>query len=149
MKRLRQRTSLHDDNARFGVFHCIPVRLGNAGPGAKDSLRKSMSYPFGNRPRRPMAVSSELAGLRRAIDELRSVVGSVRSRYGDIPAVRRLVGDVERIELDASELSELAPPAGPAQEAEVHVLDDTPLDPSLWADADDEGVGGYHGGAGR
>jgi hypothetical protein len=97
----------------------------------------------------PMAVTSELAGLRRAIDELRSVVASVRNRYGDIPAVRRLVGDVERIELDASELSELAPPAGPAQEAEVHVLDDTPLDPSLWADADDEGVGGYHGGSGR
>ena len=24
------------------------------------------------------------------------------------------------------------------------VIDDTPVDPSLWADADDEGLGGFH-----
>jgi len=64
----------------------------------------------------------------------RSVVASVRNRFGDNPAALRL---------------ELAPPGRPAQEAEVHVLDHTPLDPSLWVDADDEGVRGYHGGSGR
>jgi hypothetical protein len=94
-----------------------------------------------------MAVTSELNVLHRAVDELRSVVGDVRSRYGDIPAVKRLLGDLERLDLDAAELDDVPPPAEPAPHA-VQMIDDTPLDPSLWADADDEGVGGYHGTSG-
>jgi hypothetical protein len=94
-----------------------------------------------------MAVTSELNVLRRAVDELRSVVGDVRSRYGDIPAVKRLLGDLDRLDLDAAELDDVPPPAEPSPPA-VQMIDDTPLDPSLWADADDEGVGGYHGTSG-
>ena len=90
-----------------------------------------------------MAVTSELTVLHRAIDELHAVVGSVRGRYGDIPAVRRLLGDVDRILLDASELDTMAPPPLPAGHQEIHMIDDRPLDPSLWSGADDEGVGGY------
>lgn len=93
-----------------------------------------------------MAVTSELTVLHRTIDELHAVVDSVRGRYGDIPAVQRLLGDVDRILLDASELDGLAPPPPPPGQVEMHVIDDTPLDPSLWTDADDEGLGGYHGG---
>jgi hypothetical protein len=37
-------------------------------------------------------------------------------------------------------------PPPPASVTELQLIDDTPLDPSLWADADDEGLGGYHGG---
>ena len=87
-----------------------------------------------------MAFSSELSVLHRTVDELRTIIGSVRSRYGDIPAVKRLLGDVDRIDLDASELDDITPPAvatGPVQE-----IDDRPHDPSLWAGADDEGLGG-------
>jgi hypothetical protein len=29
----------------------------------------------------------------------------------------------------------------------MQIIDDTPFDPSLWSDADDEGLGGYHGGS--
>ncbi|MGH8961103.1 MAG: hypothetical protein ACRDWT_07825 [Jatrophihabitantaceae bacterium] len=94
-----------------------------------------------------MAVTSELTVLHRAIDELSAVVGSVRGRYGDIPAVKRLLGDVDRILLDASELDAMAPPPPPPGQVEMHVIDDKPLDPSLWSDADDEGLGGYHGGS--
>lgn len=90
-----------------------------------------------------MAVTSELTTLHHALDELRSIVGTLRTRYGDIPAVRRLVGDVERFDLDAAELDTMPAPAEAAQ-VPVQLLDDTPLDPSLWADADDEGLGGYH-----
>jgi hypothetical protein len=101
-----------------------------------------------------MAVTSELTVLHQTVDELRTVIGSVRSRYGDIPAVQRLAGDVERIDLDAADLDAVAPPTAPptaptSPAAAVHVIDDTPLDPSLWADADDEGVGGYHRGGSR
>ncbi len=95
-----------------------------------------------------MAATAELASLHRTVDELRRCVDEVQHRYGDIPAVRRIVGDVERIDLDATELDAVAPPSPPPP-AEIHVLDDRPLDPSLWADADDEGVGGYHGGDAR
>ncbi|MCU1657389.1 MAG: hypothetical protein JWO57_2045 [Pseudonocardiales bacterium] len=90
-----------------------------------------------------MPVTSELTTLHRVLGDLRSVVGSVRSRYGDIPAVRRLLGDVDRIDLDASELDHVPPPPE-SRPVDVQVLDDRPIDPSLWADADDEGLGGYH-----
>jgi hypothetical protein len=96
-----------------------------------------------------MAVTSELTVLHRTVDELRSIVGSVRSRYGDIPAVRRLIGDVERIDLDAADLDDVPTPAVPMSTGPIHVVDDTPLDPALWADADDEGLGGYHRGGSR
>jgi hypothetical protein len=93
-----------------------------------------------------MAVTTELITLRRTVDELRAVVGSVRGRYGDIAAVRRLLNDIDRIDLDASELDDLTPlplaPPAASDEAPI-VLDDTPLDPSLWHGADDEGLGGY------
>jgi hypothetical protein len=93
-----------------------------------------------------MAVTTELTTLHRTVDELRGAVASIRRRYGDIPAVRRLLGDIERIDLDASELDDLTPlPAASNPEAsEILMLDDTPIDPALWAGADDEGVGGYH-----
>ena len=90
-----------------------------------------------------MAVTTELTTLHRTVDELRSVMADVRSRYGDIPAVRRLLGDIDRLDLDLSELDTMAPPPAAASPAPtMHVIDDTPLDPSLWADADDEGLGG-------
>ena len=88
-----------------------------------------------------MAVTTELTTLHRTIDELRSIMADVRSRYGDIPAVRRLLGDIDRIDLDVSELDTMAPPPSPATNA-IHLIDDSPVDPSLWADADDEGLGG-------
>jgi hypothetical protein len=95
-----------------------------------------------------MAATSELTVLHRALDELRTVVDSVRGRYGDIPAVRRLLGDVERILLDASELDTVPPPAESAP-VEVQLVDDKPFDPAMWADCDDEGIGGYHHGTSR
>jgi hypothetical protein len=57
-----------------------------------------------------------------------------------------LLGDIDRIDLDASELDNLTPlpAASTAEASEILVLDDTPLDPALWDGADDEGVGGYH-----
>jgi hypothetical protein len=95
-----------------------------------------------------MAVTTELTALHRTVDELREIVTTVRARYGDIPAVKRLLGDIERIDLDASELDDLTPlPAASIPEAsEIHILDDQPHDPSLWRDADDEGLGGFSGG---
>ncbi|OLR95190.1 hypothetical protein [Actinokineospora bangkokensis] len=89
--------------------------------------------------------STEVSELQRTIGQLRLCVASLRSRYGDTPAVRRLDNDVERIGIDACDLSAapVAPaPRGPVELDVVHIPD-TPYDPALWHGADDEGVGGY------
>lgn len=88
--------------------------------------------------------TNELATLRRTIDQLRQSVAGVRDAFGDAPEVRRLVNDLERLEIDAGDLASAIPRSMP-RAAERVVVPDTPLDDSMWSDADDEGVGGYHG----
>jgi hypothetical protein len=96
-----------------------------------------------------MADTSELRVLHRTLDELRAAVDAVQTRYGDISAVRRIVGDLDRMILDVADLDTLPPLPEPARPP-LQPIDDTPLDASLWTDADDEGIGGYHGpGAGH
>jgi hypothetical protein len=87
--------------------------------------------------------TSELSVLHRSVDGLRASIDSVRHRYGEIPAVKRLLGDVERIDLDAAELDDVVPPTRTA-DGPVQLIDDRPSDPALWAGADDEGIGGHH-----
>jgi hypothetical protein len=55
-----------------------------------------------------MAETAELMSLRRAINDVRRSVAVLRDSYGDVPSVQRLVGDVERLDLDAADL-ELPP----------------------------------------
>ncbi|SDC47406.1 hypothetical protein [Actinokineospora iranica] len=89
--------------------------------------------------------STEISELQRTIGQLRHCVGALRARYGDIPAVRRLDNDIERIDIDAGDFSptSTAPVPRGSRESEVVVVPDTPYDPALWQGADDEGVGGY------
>jgi hypothetical protein len=61
--------------------------------------------------------------------------------------VKRLRNDLERLVLDVADVDAL-PPAVPGQSggsSEMHQLTDEPYDASMWTDADDEGLGGYHG----
>ncbi|GAA4420358.1 hypothetical protein GCM10023148_20170 [Actinokineospora soli] len=90
--------------------------------------------------------STEHSELQRTIGQLRQCVGALRARYGDIPAVRRLVNDVDRLDIDASEFAQPSSATAPVprQAEDVVVVPDTPYDPALWHGADDEGVGGYH-----
>jgi len=97
-----------------------------------------------------MPVSTEVTTLRRALNEFRSAVASLHGKYGDVPTVARLRNDLERFELDVGDVPGLTATrplvAAPAA-ADVQPLTDEPYDPSMWADdADDEGLGGYHGG---
>lgn len=92
--------------------------------------------------------TTEFATLRRSIEQLRRSVADVRGAFGDAPEVRRLVNDLERLEIDAGELAAAHPSraaglGGP--ELEHVVVPDTPLDEKMFSDADDEGLGGYHG----
>jgi hypothetical protein len=60
--------------------------------------------------------------------------------------VRRLVNDLERLEIDAGELAAVQPvrPAG-TDASETIYVPDTPDDTAMWSDVDEEGLGGYHG----
>ena len=92
--------------------------------------------------------TSEFATLRRSIEQLRQSVSGVRSAFGDGPEVRRLMNDLERLEIDASELASAEPVRQTNSFGRVpeHVIvPDTPLDEAMFSDADDEGLGGYHG----
>jgi hypothetical protein len=92
--------------------------------------------------------TTEFATLRRSIEQLRQSVAVVRGAFGDAPEVRRLVNDLERLEIDAAELASCEPlrPASVSGHLPDHVVvPDTPLDETMFSDADDEGLGGYHG----
>jgi hypothetical protein len=78
-------------------------------------------------------VDAALAALDRA-------VASLRHEFGDTLGVRRLVSDVRRIADDLDELGDPAPGYRPAP-AELEEIPDVPYDPSMWADAEDEGFG--------
>jgi hypothetical protein len=91
-----------------------------------------------------VADATQIRAVKQSIEELRARVVDARAAYGDVPAVRRLANDVERLMIDADEL-EAATPAVPPPTPPKIAIDDTPLDPAMWGDADDEGVGGFHG----
>jgi len=93
-----------------------------------------------------MPQTIELRTLHRAVTDLRTAVSSLQGKYGDVPAVRRLRNDLERLELDVNDVGLLPPNSDVPAPAEMHTLTDEPYDPAMWADdADDEGLGGYHG----
>lgn len=92
--------------------------------------------------------TTEFATLRRSIEQLRQSVSVVRNAFGDAPEVRRLVNDLERLEIDAAELASAEPLRHVSTGSRVPehvVVPDTPLDATMFSDADDEGLGGYHG----
>jgi hypothetical protein len=95
-----------------------------------------------------LSSTAELAELHDLIGGLRRCVTSLKSQYGDTPAMRRIVNDAERIindlellDIDAAELG-LAH-ATPQPSAEKIAIPDTQYDTEFWRDADDEGVGGH------
>ncbi len=94
-----------------------------------------------------MSATTELADIQQALGQLRTSVNALRSRYGELSAVRRISNDVERLDIDIAELFEVQPPPRPrgrvrVAEGDMIEVPDTPYDPALWQDADDEGVGG-------
>jgi hypothetical protein len=96
-----------------------------------------------------VSATSELTELHQLIGSLRRCATSLASKYGDSPATRRIVNDVDRIlndidrlEIDAEEL-ELTRGAGHRQYAGERIpIPDTQYDTDFWRDVDDEGLGG-------
>jgi hypothetical protein len=96
------------------------------------------------------AGTAELAELHDLIGGLRRCVNSLKRRYGDSPAMRRIMidadrilSDIELLDIDVSEL-DLAR-ATVQQSGEKIAIPDTQYDSDFWRDVDDEGVGGHKG----
>jgi len=94
------------------------------------------------------AGTAELAELHDLIGGLRRCVSSLKARYGDSPALRRIVIDADRIlsdvELLDTDVSELDLTRATVQQSgEKVVIPDTEYDSEFWRDVDDEGVGGH------
>ncbi|WP_328350183.1 hypothetical protein OG976_15140 [Mycobacterium sp. NBC_00419] len=96
-----------------------------------------------------MSTTTELTELHHLIGGLRRCVTSLQSKYGDSPAMRRIVNDTERIlndvellDIDASEL-ELGQQTIVVSGEKIPIPD-TPYDTAFWRDVDDEGVGGHN-----
>ncbi|WNG93154.1 hypothetical protein [Mycobacterium sp. ITM-2016-00318] len=90
-----------------------------------------------------MSSTQEFAELHELIGGLRRCVTSLASQYGDSPATRRMVNDIDRLDIDAEELELSRGVTRPRQSAEKIAIPDTQYDSDFWRDVDDEGVGGH------
>jgi hypothetical protein len=95
-----------------------------------------------------LSSTTELAELHELIGGLRRCVSSLKARYGDSPAMRRVVidadrilGDIELLDTDVSELDLMR--AMVQQSGEKIAIPDTEYDRDFWRDVDQEGVGGH------
>jgi hypothetical protein len=110
--------------------------------------------------------NAELTEVRCAITMLRTCVETLRIATGDSPAIRRLLHDVDRLQLDmedavvpathAARVSRMtsvtAMPTVPSKATplisaqalpqEIVPISEGPYDRILWHGADDEGIGG-------
>lgn len=87
----------------------------------------------------------DLALARRRLDELARAVRTLRRTLGDTYGVRRLCDDVERARSSLGFVGETIAEAEPVivpVPTPSEVMSDLPYDPVIFADADDEGVGG-------
>jgi hypothetical protein len=96
-----------------------------------------------------LSSTSELAELHDLIGGLRRCVSSLKARYGDSPAMRRIVIDADRIlsdvELLDTDVSELDLARATVQQSgEKIAIPDTEYDRDFWRDVDQEGVGGHN-----
>jgi hypothetical protein len=95
-----------------------------------------------------LSTTTELAELHELITSLRRCVNDLRSRFGESPAMRRIVLDAERILSDVELLDNDANDLDlsrctPQHTGEKIPVPDTQYDQHFWRDVDDEGVGGH------
>jgi hypothetical protein len=95
-----------------------------------------------------LSTTTELAELHDLIGGLRRCVSTLKARYGDSPAMRRIVidadrilGDVELLDTDVSEFDLMR--ATVQQSGEKIAIPDTDYDRDFWRGVDHEGVGGH------
>jgi hypothetical protein len=110
----------------------------------RDTLQPKEVSPLSLSP-----ATTEIAQLHELIGGLRRCVSSLSSRYGDSPAMRRVVNDAERImndvdrlDIDAEELELTRGVTHHHHVGEKIAIPDTQYASDFWQDVDDEGLGG-------
>jgi hypothetical protein len=103
-----------------------------------------------------MSTTTDVDELHQLIGRMRRCVTSLVSRYGDTPAMRRIVNDAERIrngidrlEIDAEELDVARGLCQLKASREMIQIPDTQYDIDFWRDVDHEGIGGQSGACAR
>jgi hypothetical protein len=98
----------------------------------------------------PSSTTTEVDELHQLIQGMRRCVTSLVSRYGDIPATRRIVNDAERIlngidrlDIDVEELEMERGLSQANGSIKMIQIPDTEYHIDFWQDVDHEGVGGH------
>ncbi|MEW2078674.1 hypothetical protein AB0941_34630 [Streptomyces sp. NPDC013433] len=90
-----------------------------------------------------MSVHDELASVQRCLDDLIRSVGRLEKQLGSGGLeMRRVRADTNHLRESLALLRETAATTvAPQKRTDLVTISDTPYDPSLWVDTDDEGLG--------
>ncbi|MFF6810237.1 hypothetical protein ACFZAG_10150 [Streptomyces sp. NPDC012403] len=90
-----------------------------------------------------MSVHDELASVQRCLDDLIRSVGRLEKQLGSGGLeMRRVRADTNHLRESLALLRETAAATvAPQKRTDLVTISDTPYDPSLWVDTDDEGLG--------
>lgn len=90
-----------------------------------------------------MSVHDELTSVQRCLDDLIRSVGRLEKQMGSGGLeMRRVRADTNHLRESVALLRETAAATvAPPKRPDLVTISDTPYDPSLWVDTDDEGLG--------
>ncbi|EPD55091.1 MULTISPECIES: hypothetical protein [Streptomyces] len=89
-----------------------------------------------------MSVQDDLTTMQRCLDELSRSMGRLEKQLGsDGLDMRRVRTDADHLRESVALLRSAAASPSAPRKPELVTIPDTPYDPSLWIDTDDEGLG--------
>jgi hypothetical protein len=91
-----------------------------------------------------MPLQDDLTAIQRRLDDLVRSLAAVEPQVGNTPDMRRVRTDADRLRESLTLLRETARggrAGGQREPLEIVTIPDAPYDRSLWADAEDEGLG--------
>jgi hypothetical protein len=89
-----------------------------------------------------MSVHDDLAAVQRCLDDLMRSVGRLEQQLGSGGLeIRRVRTDTEHLRESVALLRQAASAPAESIRPDLVSIPDTPYDPSLWHDSDDEGLG--------
>jgi hypothetical protein len=89
-----------------------------------------------------MSVHDDLTSVQRCLDDLKRSVGRLEKHLGSGGLeMRRVRTDTEHLRESVALLRASASAPNAPNRQELITISDTPYDPALWTDSDDEGLG--------
>ncbi|MGI5457733.1 hypothetical protein ACQEWB_32085 [Streptomyces sp. CA-249302] len=92
-----------------------------------------------------MSVHDDLTSVQRCLDDLTRSVGRLEQQLGSGGLdMRRVRADADHLRESVQLLRAAASLQTTPAKPELVTIPDTPYDPKLWTDSDDEGLGARH-----